>query len=107
MKLSNHYRFFLILGFLIFVNSAKAQQTEFEPLLFDEGWKFHRGGAQGAEDISFADSAWRTIDIPHDWSIEDVPGTNSPFQRDAESQVNGGFTSGGTGWYRKTFFVPD
>ena len=43
--------------------------------------------------------------MPHDWSIEDLPGTDSPFHPDAISQVNGGFTIGGTSWYRKTFNV--
>ena len=76
-------------------------------ILFDAGWKFHRGAAQRAEQPEFDDSAWRTIDIPHDWSIEDVPGTGSPFNRDAVGQVSTGFTTGGTGWYRKAFTVPD
>ncbi len=74
--------------------------------LFDEGWRFLRGGAQGAESPDFDDSRWRKVDLPHDWSIEDLPGTRSPFHPDAISQVNGGFTTGGTGWYRKTFDVP-
>ncbi len=75
-------------------------------ILFDPGWKFHRGGAQGAERPAFDDSEWRQIDLPHDWSIEDLPGTESPFDIDAISQVNGGFTTGGTGWYRKSFRIP-
>jgi beta-galactosidase len=75
--------------------------------LFDSGWRFHLGGAQGAENPQFDDSKWRKIDLPHDWSIEDLPGTNSPFSINAISQVSGGFTTGGTGWYRKTFNVPD
>jgi beta-galactosidase len=74
--------------------------------LFDYNWRFHKGGALGAEELSFDDSGWRLIDLPHDWSIEDLPGTNSPFNADAISQVNGGFTTGGTGWYRKTFTIP-
>lgn len=74
--------------------------------LFDFGWRFHLGGALGAEGPSFNDSQWRMVDLPHDWSIEDLPGTTSPFNIEAISQVNGGFTTGGTGWYRKTFTVP-
>lgn len=74
--------------------------------LFDTGWRFHRGGAMGADEPDFNDSAWRAVDLPHDWSIEDLPGTQSPFNRDAVSQVSGGFTTGGTGWYRKTFTIP-
>jgi beta-galactosidase len=76
-------------------------------VLLDDNWRFHLGGAQGAESPEFDDTAWRTLDLPHDWSIEDLPGTNSPFNRDAISQVNGGFTNGGTGWYRKTFTLPN
>src|SRR6266849_8823795 len=73
---------------------------------FDAGWRFHRGGALRAEEFSFDDSDWRQIDLPHDWSIEDLPERDSPFDPDAISQVSGGFTTGGTGWYRKTYVLP-
>jgi beta-galactosidase len=76
-----------------------------QTILFDDGWKFFRGGSQGAENINFKDSAWRTVDLPHDWSIEDLPGTQSLFSKTAISQVSGGFTTGGTAWYRKHFYV--
>jgi len=89
--------FFLI---LLFTNSF-SQTT-----LFDSDWHFHLGGAQSAEMPGFDDSKWRKVDLPHDWSIEDLPGKKSPFDPDAISQVSGGFTVGGTGWYRKTFTVP-
>ena len=71
-----------------------------QELFFDQVWRFHRGGAEGAEATFFDDSGWRAVNLPHDWSIEDLPGTDSPFDRDATSQVSGGFTVGGTGWYR-------
>lgn len=86
---------------LLFFNSSLSQTN-----LFDDGWRFHRGGAQSAERNEFDDSQWRTVDLPHDWSIEDLPGTQSPFDPDAVGQVSTGFTVGGTGWYRKTFTVP-
>ncbi len=82
-------------------------RTPRQTILFDAGWKFHRGGAQRAEQPEFDDAAWRTIDLPHDWSLEDIPGTSSPFDREAIGQVSAGFTAGGTGWYRKTFDVPE
>ena len=56
------------------------------------------------KDLEF--SSWRTVDLPHDFSIEDIPGTGSPFSPDAVSGINGGFTEGGIGWYRKNIFVP-
>lgn len=40
---------------------------------FDEGWRFHRGDAAGAEQPGFDDSTWRALDLPHDWRIEDLP----------------------------------
>jgi beta-galactosidase len=40
---------------------------------FDSGWRFLRADAPGAEATGFDDTAWRTLDVPHDWSIEDLP----------------------------------
>lgn len=74
--------------------------------LFDDNWLFWRGAALGAEDTLFNDTDWRTVSLPHDWSIEDLPGTVSPFNKGAISQVSGGFTTGGSGWYRKHFVMP-
>ena len=95
--------FFLALSFL----QVAAQSGLKRENLLDSGWRFHLGGAQGAENPAFNDTQWRKIDLPHDWSIEDLPFTGSPFNINAISQVNGGFTTGGTGWYRKTFTVPE
>ena len=66
-------------------------------LAADSGWKFLLGDPSGAEAPSFADASWRTVDLPHDWSIESKP------DKDAPSGGGGGFFPGGTGWYRKTF----
>ena len=88
--------------FLLFLVVGGFAQTT----LFDAGWKFYRGGVQGGEMTAFDDSKWRSVDLPHDWSIEDLPGTQTPFEPDAVSQVSGGFTTGGTGWYRKQFSLP-
>src|ERR1035438_2849791 len=44
---------------------------------FDEGWRFYRGDAGGAEAPSFDDSGWRKLDVPHDWRIEDLPNAAS------------------------------
>ncbi|MCH8219416.1 MAG: DUF4982 domain-containing protein [Planctomycetes bacterium] len=75
-------------------------------LLFDFGWRFYRGGVDNAQAPDFDDSAWRLIDLPHDWSIEDIPGTNSPLDSKAVGGIDTGYFVGGIGWYRKTFHVP-
>jgi beta-galactosidase len=96
-------RLLIFCGLLIFSSGIAAQTNVTKQ--FDNDWAFYLGGAQGAEQNNFDDSKWRKIDLPHDWSIEDVEGSHSPFSRKAISQVSGGFTTGGTGWYRKTFQV--
>src|SRR5512139_4080584 len=106
MMIRNIMKFWLVLLLVIPANQINSQSLNDRNNLFDFDWRFYRGGAQGAENPAFDDSKWRKIDLPHDWSIEDLPGTESPFSVDAISQVSGGFTTGGTGWYRKTFSIP-
>ena len=81
--------------------SAGRQRT-----LWDFQWQFHRGEAAGAEKPQFSAGGWRTIDLPHDWSIERVPGSPSLFDPKCPSGSGGGFLPGGIGWYRKTFTLP-
>ncbi len=78
---------------------------------FDEDWRFHRGDVPGAEMAGFDDSGWRTLHLPHDWSIEDLPGKTGDTPRrfgpfdpaEASNRHFTGFTVGGIGWYRKSF----
>jgi beta-galactosidase len=74
-------------------------------ILFDEAWKFYLGGFQMAANPNFNDSDWRVVDLPHDWSIEDIAQTSSPFDPRAVGQTSSAFTVGGTGWYRKSFMI--
>ena len=66
----------------------------------DHAWRFHLGDVAGAQEAAFADSGWRLLDLPHDWSIE------GPFSEQNPAGVAGGALPGGVGWYRKTFSVP-
>jgi len=76
---------------------------------FDSNWHFLRADAPGADQTAFEDSAWRVLDVPHDWSIEDLPSNGSanrigPFDRDLSAGKDAtGNMVGGTGWYRKYF----
>jgi beta-galactosidase len=67
---------------------------------FDFGWKFFKGDAAGAQAPAFADASWRSLDLPHDWSIE------GPFAQNEPSGGAGGNAPTGIGWYRKHFRVP-
>jgi beta-galactosidase len=76
--------------------------------LFDLGWLFYRGDARGAELANFNDEEWRKLDLPHDWSIEDVPVSEDnqsigPFSKKSPGTFNTGYFMSGTGWYRKHF----
>jgi beta-galactosidase len=64
-----------------------------------QDWRFLKGDAEGAEQVSFNDSAWRQLDLPHDWAIE------GPFDRKFDPH-NGGLPYFGIGWYRKHFVLP-
>jgi beta-galactosidase len=66
--------------------------------LFNAGWKFHKGDVKGGEGVEFNDQQWRSISLPHDWSIE------GPFSSEWASST--GYLPAGIGWYRKTFSLP-
>lgn len=91
--------------------------------LFDDDWRFERGDTVGAERPEFSDARWRALDLPHDWSVENLPpgtaqgnglaaiwGENvlptrvGPFDSElSEGGKSVGWMVGGTGWYRKRF----
>lgn len=69
-----------------------------------ENWHFLRvvPGEPGRElaDLPPVES-WRPVRVPHDWSIEDVPGTASPFSSTLSAGgPSTGHTVGGEGWYQ-------
>ena len=77
---------------------------------FEDGWRFALVNKTGITDATGAyadaanpaydDSSWRTVSVPHDWSIELDP-TNA-----AGTSSGTGYLQGGLGWYRKTFTLP-
>ncbi|WP_159523067.1 glycoside hydrolase family 2 TIM barrel-domain containing protein [Sunxiuqinia indica] len=76
--------------------------------LFDDNWRFAKTSNEDAISPDFDDQSWRVLDLPHDWSIEDLPegeGVIGPFSKNSPGGVSTGFTIGGTGFYRKTFSV--
>ena len=70
------YYFSLLMLGLLLMGKINAQNVTRDSL-FDFGWKFHRGNIVGAEKPAFDDQNWRLLDLPHDWSIEDLPASQA------------------------------
>src|SRR5258707_15397478 len=86
-----------------------------QKLLLDRGWLFHRGDipspvpnthiaaymankagwSRGAAKANYDDSDWRTVDLPHDWSVE---GDFDPV-----NHVDSASLPRGVAWYRRYF----
>ncbi len=64
---------------------------------FDKDWKFIKEDITQASSLDYNDANWRSLNVPHDWSIE------YPFNRANKSGRGGGYVETGIGWYRKTF----
>lgn len=95
--------------------AASAQRTQ---TLLKDNWKFALD--KDAPEFSakdFDDSAWESVTVPHDWAIK------GPFDRKHDLQTvavtqngekvattktgrSGGLPYIGTGWYRRSFDVP-
>jgi len=78
---------------------------------FDTDWSFKKDSvASGPEKLNFDASSWRKVDLPHDWSVEDLSNQTpdsivGPFIKSSPGSTFDGFISGGKAWYRNTFLV--
>ncbi len=107
-----------------------------EKFLLDYGWKFHLGNAcyikkdfgygsketfakagessgpaQGDSSRTggfFADSTWRTVNLPHDWAVElnFVHVDNNTLNDHGYKPLGRQFPGTSIGWYRKSFNIP-
>ena len=98
----------LSLSFLLLINLfiVHAQRVQ---TIFDDGWKFYKGDVVDGEKENIIDNNWRSIELPHDWSIEDLPDQSDsvvgPFTSKSIGATATGYTVGGTAWYRKHFVL--
>ncbi len=79
------------------------------------GWRFHAGDVTNGENVKFDDSAWQTVNVPHDFQISQPwiapekgeKADNSDAASNVKSRLSSrGFKEMGIGWYRKTV-TPD
>ncbi|MDR3652826.1 MAG: glycoside hydrolase family 2 TIM barrel-domain containing protein [Paludibacter sp.] len=88
---------FIPILFILLSSSLAAKNTE-RVQNFDNDWKFTLADSTlNASDPFFDASSWRSLNLPHDWSIE------SDFGKDFPASPGGGALPGGIGWYRKSF----
>lgn len=92
--------------------SRKVSQEIARDRNFDLGWKFLKDSIDGPQQAAFDDAQWRTVDLPHDWSIEDLSGQNDstiigPFDKSSIGATATGYVIGGIAWYRKQFTLSE
>jgi len=68
---------------------------------FNSDWKFILDDKAGFESRAFNDSTWRSLDLPHDWSVE------GKFEAKNPAGGQGAYLPCGIGWYRKSFVIQD
>jgi beta-galactosidase len=121
--------------------APSAQVSPRERLLLDFGWRFHLGNSDDAEkdfrwgaptregtfakagqdwphnpsdgplQHSFDDSAWRVVDLPHDWAVE-LPflPVEEPFifvhAAHGSKPLGRDYPATSIGWYERTFDIP-
>lgn len=101
----------------ISVCHAEVRSSRVETSLKD-GWRFHRGEADGAFMPAYDDSGWDKVSVPHDWAItgpfsieNDLQNVQIVQNMETKASLKTGRTGGlpyvGIGWYRTEFSVPD
>ena len=78
----------LFAALLMAATSYGADKGIIRKRLFDADWQFSKDS-----------TTWRTVNLPHDWSIE------GDFDKDAPAGHDGAYLPTGKGWYRKQFKV--
>lgn len=104
-------------GVSMSVCRAEAGPSRVETCLKD-GWRFHRGEADGAFVPGYDDSGWESVSVPHDWAItgpfsieNDLQNVQIVQNMETKASLKTGRTGGlpyvGIGWYRTEFNVPE
>jgi beta-galactosidase len=107
---------FLVLALVFLFQLSFAQVSTSTELTGN--WKFHKGPAESAEEMTFDDKNWETVSVPHDWAIY------GPFDKEIDKQVTAIVQNGekvasektgrtgalpyiGEAWYRNYFSLPN
>ncbi|KQB41071.1 glycoside hydrolase family 2 TIM barrel-domain containing protein [Flavobacterium aquidurense] len=91
----------LMLLAITLLGSCSKKKDDFSDrkVSFNSDWSFHLNDSIQDKDTIGASTKWRTLNVPHDWSVE------GKFDEKSPAGYGGGALNGGLGWYKKTFKV--
>jgi len=90
-----------LLACLVLCGLNISAETIREKINFNKDWSFILDDDTAYSRADFDDSAWRVLDVPHDWSIEGKYDKSNPMGGTA------GYLPAGIAYYRKTIAVPE
>jgi hypothetical protein len=96
MKIEKHLIFIFVCSILFPTQPIHSQQQVRKDILLNQGWKTIADDTscyfyKGFENLSFNDSAWEEVEIPHNWDQYEG------YRREKHGNRHG------SAWYRKTF----
>ncbi|SMO39586.1 beta-galactosidase [Flavobacterium resistens] len=119
----------MFLSFLIPILAFAQSKSDRELILIDKDWRFSfghlfdtekdfghatgyfsyltkTGFGDGSAAKDFDDRAWRKLDLPHDWVVEQPFSENGSFSHGFKT-AGKGFPEKSIGWYRKKISIPE
>jgi beta-galactosidase len=123
------HRIILSILYLISFITAAQNQSERDLTLIDKDWRFSfghlydtqkdfnhatgyfsyltkTGFGDGPAAQNFDDRAWRKLDLPHDWAVEQPFSEKASFSHGFKT-AGKGFPEKSIGWYRKKISIPE
>jgi beta-galactosidase len=96
------------MGWRFALGNATDPSKDFDPSPATNQFSYFAktGYAVGAAALKFDDSAWRTVDLPHDWAVE-LPFDSRGSGSHGYKAIGRNFPENSVGWYRKSFTVPN
>ncbi|MBT6766503.1 MAG: hypothetical protein HOA90_18400 [Prolixibacteraceae bacterium] len=109
---------FISIALFLFTSGFAQKNNSRQVILLEDNWHFINEEVAGAEKPSTSTLNWETVTVPHDWAIK------GPFNKEIDKQMvrvrqdlekearertgrTGALPHIGTGWYRKTFELPE
>ena len=129
MKTIFHKKILSCFIFLISFCTSAQNKSERELTLIDKDWRFSfghlydtqkdfghaegyfsyltkTGFGDGPAASNFDDRAWRKLDLPHDWAVEQSFSEKASFSHGFKT-AGKGFPEKSIGWYRKKISIPE